>query len=558
MTADRLSFALTTLGELAPPDRTPEVDVLVERLGELRLRVLVVGAVKRGKSTLLNALLGREVLPTGVLPVTALVTAVRTVPGVADSVAVRYLSGATRHVGLGALPGLVTEPGNPGNTRGVRDVAVTLGSGHLAGLAVELVDTPGVGSVFEHNTAAAQRAYESLDAVVVVLGADPPISAEDRDLLVSVAATSLRTFVVVNKADRLSAEDREPVRRFTERVCAEAGVPGRVWLVSARDPDEGYASFRTDLVAYLNEHADRDAHRALVGHAARLGRSLRDDLLLTVRVTQLTTDEQQRQVEAFRDRLDLVRRRGSRLADLCSAAERRLLRDLGEAAAGETAGLTAGAQDQVRRSLDEEGETSPARRGDAATAALVQLVTTELEQWRQDRAVWLERALQDVLDEASELLAADVATVRQAATDLLGLSLVLDEEPIELASGRPFWFATEPPPSWELPGTELLRRRGPLAARRIRRRLETEVGPQVDKQIGRVRADLQERLGESLRGLVLQLRRNHEQLMDRLTASLDAATAALGDGTDVEQTLRRFAEAVVSLDRVLTELAADS
>ncbi len=54
---------------------------ILERLGDLRtrfeegrLRVAVIGQFKRGKSTLLNALLGAPVLPTGVTPVTAIPT----------------------------------------------------------------------------------------------------------------------------------------------------------------------------------------------------------------------------------------------------------------------------------------------------------------------------------------------------------------------------------------------------------------------------------------------------------------------------------------------------
>ena len=48
------------------------------------------------------------------------------------------------------------------------------GSPVLAG-GVELVDTPGTGSVFQWDTDAAHRALESMDAAVFVLTADPPV-----------------------------------------------------------------------------------------------------------------------------------------------------------------------------------------------------------------------------------------------------------------------------------------------------------------------------------------------------------------------------------------------
>lgn len=48
----------------------------MRRWHERRLGVLVAGEAKRGKSTLVNPLLGRPVLPTGVIPVTAVATTV--------------------------------------------------------------------------------------------------------------------------------------------------------------------------------------------------------------------------------------------------------------------------------------------------------------------------------------------------------------------------------------------------------------------------------------------------------------------------------------------------
>lgn len=72
---------------------------LRERLRAARLRVLVVGEAKRGKSTLVNALLGREVLPTGVTPLTALPTTVT--HGTGEAMEVAFTDGRTR-----ALPAI--------------------------------------------------------------------------------------------------------------------------------------------------------------------------------------------------------------------------------------------------------------------------------------------------------------------------------------------------------------------------------------------------------------------------------------------------------------------
>jgi ribosome biogenesis GTPase A len=155
-----------------------QLTALLDRLDAERLRVLVAGEAKRGKSTLVNALLGRDLLPSGVTPLTAVTTTVRY--GTDERADVRFLDGHEEKYPLAALPDLVTERGNPGNRRRIAGVTAYVTAPVLEG-GVELVDTPGTGSVFEWDTQAAYEALESMDAAVFVLTADPPMAAASRN-----------------------------------------------------------------------------------------------------------------------------------------------------------------------------------------------------------------------------------------------------------------------------------------------------------------------------------------------------------------------------------------
>jgi hypothetical protein len=81
--AERLSSLLAEMEirlDTLWPDRagpTAQVRELRSRLLEQRLQIAVLGQFKRGKSTLLNAILGEPVLPTGVVPLTAVPTFIR-------------------------------------------------------------------------------------------------------------------------------------------------------------------------------------------------------------------------------------------------------------------------------------------------------------------------------------------------------------------------------------------------------------------------------------------------------------------------------------------------
>jgi len=109
--------ALDLLDPLARGQDREKLAALRDRLGAARLRVLVAGEANRGKSTLINALLGREVLPTGVTPLTAVATTVA--QSADEGIEVIFAGGHRQRFPIAALADFGTERGNPGNCRDV-------------------------------------------------------------------------------------------------------------------------------------------------------------------------------------------------------------------------------------------------------------------------------------------------------------------------------------------------------------------------------------------------------------------------------------------------------
>lgn len=125
------------------------LDELSEKLTFEQFNLVVMGQFKRGKSTLINALLGAEILPTSIVPLTSIVTILRY--GRDSKAVVRYLNDATQEISFLDIPKYVTEKCNPQNKLGVKDVEVFYPSDFVRD-GVCIIDTPGVGSVFQHNT----------------------------------------------------------------------------------------------------------------------------------------------------------------------------------------------------------------------------------------------------------------------------------------------------------------------------------------------------------------------------------------------------------------------
>lgn len=192
-----------------------EAERSIERFAGGRFHVACVGQFKRGKSTLLNALIGEPILPTGVVPVTSVVTVLRF--GTKRTARVRFTDGAERAIPIDSLAAYVSEEQNPENEKQV-DAVEVFAPATLLESGMCLVDTPGVGSVFAGGSRATRAFVPQIDAALVVLGADPPISGEELALVEEVAGQVDTLILVLSKADRLSEAERHEAARFTTRV----------------------------------------------------------------------------------------------------------------------------------------------------------------------------------------------------------------------------------------------------------------------------------------------------------------------------------------------------
>jgi GTP-binding protein EngB required for normal cell division len=528
-----LASALSELMALGLDRDQEQLAALLERLDAARLRVLVVGEAKRGKSTLVNALLGRDVLPSGVTPLTAVATTVRY--GDDERAEVRFLDGHDEKHPLSALRDLVTERGNPGNRRRIAGVTVYVSAPVLAG-GVELVDTPGTGSVFEWDTQAAHEALRSMDAAVFVLTADPPVSAAERDLLGQVARLSVTTFAVLNKADHLDEPGLAEAAEFTRRVLDESGHPGPVYPMSARAADAGFAEFEADFTAYLSARGAADLHASAIAQARRIAGSLLDEVAVTRRVAGMRAGDAADRVRRFGERLAEVTVHGRDAVTVVNAESGRLLFALNDAADQDRPRLAREVGGQLDALFDGELRDAPAgeiqRRGREQLAAFTVAVA---EAWRQQRREIIEQGLAAVDARLAADLRTELGVLRESAAELLGLDLAVPEPEGRLAESRRFFYTA----AEDIGQTELLAgavRRllpGEFGRRTARDHVRREVPDLVGMQIGRARGDLQYRLAEATRALARVVEQRYADGTSRIRSAL-AAAAELREASAAE------------------------
>jgi len=208
------------------------VEQIEARFAAGTFNLVVAGEFKRGKSSLINALLGAPVLPVAVVPLTSVVTLIAW--GETPRATVRFFDGREEPIGLDAIASYATEKGNPNNAKGVEHVALAWPSDWLKG-GIRLVDTPGIGSIHQHNTDVTYRYLPQADAVLFLASVDQPVGCAEADFLKDIRQYADKLFCLLNKADYVSPAELAEALDFTTCAVHEViGVAVPVIPVSAR------------------------------------------------------------------------------------------------------------------------------------------------------------------------------------------------------------------------------------------------------------------------------------------------------------------------------------
>jgi small GTP-binding protein len=221
---------------------------LLARLAEDKFNLLVVGRFSRGKSTLMNAILGGDHLPTGIVPLTSVITTVRY--GTRKQVVLNFSDHSLRReVPLSELTDYVTQKGNPGNTKNIAFAEIELPV-EILRRGFFFVDTPGLGSPIVENTLTTERFLPEADAFVLVTSFESALTEDEDRILRRVRNTNRKIFVVVNKQDTVNSEERSEAIQFVEerlKTYSFRELP-LVFSVSARQALEAKISRQDDLL----------------------------------------------------------------------------------------------------------------------------------------------------------------------------------------------------------------------------------------------------------------------------------------------------------------------
>jgi ribosome biogenesis GTPase A len=411
---------------------------LERKLASNQLHLAVLGQMKRGKSSFINALMGAEILPTGVLPVTAVITEIKY--GIVPEATILYSTGAREQVDLGTLAGYITESGNPGNKKQVASVELAYPSPFLES-GIILIDTPGIGSTHAHNTRTTQGYLEQVDAGIVVLSVDLPITEVESHFIRNIKEEIPKVFFILNKVDAASADEVSHISSFLQEELSRLQIDSpEIFCLSARRAIDGRGMpptaatssgieiFEQRLRTFLLEEKDRVLVRSIAFDALHIARTLKFAATIGVRAQSMSLkelhlkaraiDELLEQTEPEVRELQVLLRQHS--ADIIARVEHDLTIHVQESVP------------VVRQHLKQFPSRHPSETGRAFGTLLENFLMEEIETVFRSWRIREDEAVQSLLDGLSARFESRANAILDRLQQAAGVLLEIPVEPVTI------------------------------------------------------------------------------------------------------------------------------
>lgn len=503
------------LGAEFSPD-IQKLDVLKNRLLEGRFHLAVLGQFKRGKSTLLNALMGEPLLPVSVVPLTAVPTfiqfeanpLIRITCGIPPQI--EEFKGQSVKERMAFLSKYVAENENPKNTRNVTDIQVFASSSILS-RGVVLIDTPGIGSTYSHNTQATMDFLDQCDAALFMISADPPITEVELEFLGKIRKKVPRLFFVLNKIDYLNEDELgQALSFFRETLAEHSGVDTKtpIFCISARkgleakienNVEKWASSGLAELEKHLVEFLVKNKFAALAESVSCRAEDIIESVLMGARISsqalQLPQKELEEKIAVFEESLEQAEIDRLLIQDILEGDKKRMAAFIERQAQALREESRIFLNDIKSRELSKTiGKSSKSQ----IQGAWAESIPEYFEHKRADLAENVKKRLLEALAGHENRIASLIETLRKTASDLFQVQYIplRAEEALE-TSKKPYWVLN----TWKtetLPVLKSIDQRLEDLVNRNVENLRWAVIQNVDMSFLRFAARLRERLNETV------------------------------------------------------------
>src|SRR5580658_762214 len=261
-----------TINQYGLVEFRPALGIIIDRLESDNFEIAVFGRVSSGKSSLLNHIVERDLLPVGVNPVTAVPT--RLAYGAEPRAIAWFADRNPEQFGIERLAEFVTEQHNPANVRHVTRIVAELPAQRLRE-GVVYVDTPGLGSLATSGAAETKAYLPRCDLGVVLIDAGSTLTQDDLATIQTLYDAGIPASVLLSKADLLAASDRDRALQYVAgHIRSDLGFELPVHAISIKEGSSHLLEkwLDTEILPLYDRHAElaRQSLNRKIG-ALRLG-----------------------------------------------------------------------------------------------------------------------------------------------------------------------------------------------------------------------------------------------------------------------------------------------
>lgn len=533
---DRVTALLNTIAGIAGNVQDEQIQRIavsnIDKLAKQHLNLVVLGQFKRGKTTAINALLGENVLPSAVIPLTSIIT--RLIYNEDKTATVKFSRGTAQEISFNEIGDYVTERGNPNNKKGVDHVEIGYPSDYLR-QGIILVDTPGIGSTFAHNTAVAYEYLPSMDAGIFVISGDPPLSEAEYTYLDSIKDYIEKIFFLFNKIDIMSEHEYRESLDFTkDLIQKKLGISDiGIFPVSARQALQAKLERNDELLLKSNFRQFEDSLRHFIRKdksgvlaASTMNRALNlaKDLTLHIELT----------INAINSHLDELKNKIALLQDKVREIDKKI-RDMELLVVGEIKSLKASIENnteqfKIQASVRLKKGIPGLSYSDKHKEDILRTLTVYLKKGIEEEfSRWFKAEEQRVSQEISRTLMNyarsvddEINNIRQIAADLFHIHA---ERTGDITSMDPYsrlWYKVDDIISWGIDNVPMILPRFFFRNYMVKQ-TEKRIDEEIDRNSGRARYDLFRRIDSTTEKFIDQLETRKSSVIGGILSAVTRA-----------------------------------
>ncbi|MGR3294505.1 MAG: dynamin family protein, partial [Candidatus Scalindua sp.] len=472
----------------------------------------------------------------------------------------------------------VTESGNPKNRRGVKCACIEYPI-PLLEKGMQLVDTPGIGSTFLHNTETTYEFLDQLDAAVFLMSADVPISQVEKELLETIKSSTQKIFFVLNKVDNLTSEEITEMSAHNMNVLKEMGFTVQeIWPISARKAlkaktsndeklllESGLSNMEDAIGDFLSTEKGRIVLNTAISKTKRITLQILSQIAIETKTLTDSEEELGNKINTFHKLNTNLRKDKEDIAYLIKGETIKLNKKVEEMLQTFEDKETDRIRDYLQRFYEDNHNANPTTVREDMQKVIKAEIIKGFDVFKEDVEIVISDSIQETFNRFTKRSDDIMQEFKTAAEQLFEVSMQQSELSIDLTEDKRFFYMVQDGTSMtEEDVKSILRTFMPksISRKMILKEMIDLVASEVGRNCGRTRSSLATRIGSTFTQYSKEISNHGNELIENIEQAMqkgknirkDSAESIRNELTTLSNTSAKLEENVKKLEGLWNEI----